>query len=574
MSLLKEKYELLEAYNKVIEEAPKPEKPVSAKKPFIDNTPNPAFKKKNFQDTTMPFDSGQYDKMLHMAKKNPIGGSSGGVSTIDPTQSEEQPPSPEQNKLAQKASSMVNSINQLDQEIDNKEKELDHDELMALSPEDANIAAYEDTDLPEWGFKDLEPLIARSYITKEPLLIYGDPGIGKSSTVEYFAEHIAAPSKEKIFKDWRACSIEEKSEIIKNPGKYFVLITELVNKLEPSDLMGVPMIQTDKPYLETQQLKWIYLMSQPEADGILFLDEINLGSPQILQSLYEVVLDKSFAGTKASKDFSIMAAGNIAGMFTANVEPLPRALVDRFTSGVIIAKPEEWLDYAERKQIDRRIIAFVKSDVKNNFYTRPTGDSDPFPTPRSLVKLSQKLKQVARDYNGYHRTGTRPPVPYLRAIGLEASAKCGVKWANNFVLFLSHIRSFTLKNITDDIAKLNKRESGELAALKVFLVNKVKLAAEKAYSPDMKNLPADHKFVVAPEIHEAFYALALVLVNINKDGFIELMTYLRNDFTPQQGAATMFWLMNGDYDDGLKKKLKTRLEQMGKIMGDLLSGVI
>ena len=550
MSLLKEKYDLLEAYSNVlVKEADE------SQTPFFDTN-------KKFNDTTKPLNPRAYMQMMHMAKKSKR--VAGPMSDMEDQVSE---PENSTEEILQQVAPKIDAINQAHQQQPDQEwKDLDFEDLVKYAPGESEIAAFEATDLPEWGFKDLEPLISRSYITKEPLLIYGDPGIGKSSTVEYFAEHIAAPSKGKVFKDWRRCSIEEKTELINNPSKYFVLITELVNKLEPSDFMGVPMIQSNKPYLETQQLKWIYLMSRPDSDGILFLDEINLGSPQIFQSLYEVVLDKSFAGTKASEDFCIMAAGNIAGAFTSNVDPLPRALVDRFTSGVIIAKPEEWLEYAERAKVDRRIIAFVKSDAKNNFYAKPTGDSDPFPTPRSLVKLSKKLKEIYREYNEYAKTGTRPPTPLYRAIVLEASAKCGVKWANGFVTFLNYIRAFDLTSLTKDIANINKKEQSEMLALTVFLVNKVRFASDKEFqmNPLSKDRPPGD-YNVGPETFEVLDAFAHVLAFLDKDPAMTLWTYVKNDLSAQQQAVVLEFMKNGKYDPKAKAKLLQRLPKLLKI---------
>lgn len=544
MSLLKEKHDLLAAYKKVF---------------LVED-------QRQYEEPKKPFDTGNndYQKMMGMVKQK---ARPAGPMTDMENQAAQDTQNSTEEILAQ-AAPKISAINQAQGDNAGGEewKDMDFEELAAYAPGETAIAAYENTDLPEWGFKDLEPLIARSYISKEPLLIYGDPGIGKSTTVEYFAEHIAAPSRGRIYKDWRACSVEEKNEIINNPGKYFLLITELVNKLEPSDLMGVPMIQQDKEYLETQQLKWIYVMSRPESDGILFLDEINLGSPQILQSLYEVVLDKSFAGTKASKDFAIMAAGNIAGMFTTNVEPLPRALVDRFTSGVIIAKPEEWLEFAEKAKVDRRIIAFVKSDVKGNFYAKPTGDSDPFPTPRSLVKLSKKMQQIYREYNDFAKQGTRAPMSIYRAIGLEASAKCGVKWANGFITFLNYIRAFDLKNLTTDVTNINKKEQAELLALTVFLVNKVRFATDKEFNLNpLKSTEVRAEYDVGPETFEVLNAFAHVLAYLDKDPAMTLWTYVKNDLSPQQQAVTLEFIKKGKYDVKVKEKLQKRLPQLLKI---------
>jgi MoxR-like ATPase len=551
MSLLKEKKDMLNAYKQVYlnEAVNKPVKP----------TGNVAGAKKTSQPSVgaaVPFSGNKVQQQA--VRQEP--------ASNEPTIEALPPSADTAEEIVAQAEPKIDSINQQDA----VKKQYDLDDLLQYSSGESDIAAYGDTDLPEWGFKDLEPLVSRSYILKEPILIYGDPGIGKSSTVEYFAEHVAAPSRERIYRNWSECSIEEKSEIIRNPEKYFVLIIELVNKLEPSDFMGVPELNSDRPYLETKQLKWIYLMSRPGADGILFLDEINLGEPQILKSLYEVVLDKSAAGTKFSKDFAIMAAGNIAGEFTQNVDPLPSALRDRFNGGVLIAKPEEWCDFAERAGVDKRIIAFIKADPKNNFYTKPGGDSDPFVTPRSLTKLSKQLKFIYKQYGEYLEKGQNPPMPLPRAIAL-AAGKLGVKWANRFTLFLKHIRAFDLKKITKDIDNINKKEQSELMALTVFLSSKVKFAAQKEYAENkpVKNSPTGYT-VTNPESFEVLEALAIVFVKLAKDPCATLFSFLKRDLTPEEFGTVLEFLFRGNYNDKIKKEVATKLPKMAKItMGEV-----
>jgi hypothetical protein len=530
MSLMKEKSNLLNAYKRVyVTEA------VGEGEPFKKNVMN----------------------MARSKTGTPVAASEQPMSSAPDSESTEE--------IVSKANNMVNTINQADDAGDMEGKDWDLEDVLQYAPGEANIAAAENTDLPEFGFKDLEPLIARSYNTKEPLLIYGDPGIGKTSTVEYFAKHIAAPSRGRIFKDWRDCSIAEKTEIIENPEKYFVLIVELVNKLEPGDLMGIPKISSDKPYLETQQLKWIYLMSLPESDGILFLDEINLGSPQILQSLYEVVLGKSASGTRFSDNFAIMAAGNIAGEFTSNVEELPRALVDRFTAGKLVAKPEEWLEYAENNGVDRRIIAFIKTDMKSNFYSRPTGASDPFPTPRSLVKLSGKMKAIYREHGEYLKKGVRPPMPIYREIGLEAAAKVGVAWANKFVTFLKHIRAFDLKQLVDDLDNINAKEQSELMALTLYLINKVRIATDREYKENPPTKNGGPYALKHPESYEVLDAFAKILNKLHPDPAMTLWTYIKRDLNIQQQGVLLEFVFHGEYDQKIKDSILKKIPRLTKI---------
>jgi hypothetical protein len=344
-----------------------------------------------------------------------------------------------------------------------------------------------------------------------------------------------------------------------------VLIVELVNKLEPSDFMGVPDIDSEEQFLETKQLKFIYYLSRPGAAGILFLDEINQGSQQILDALYEVVLDKSAAGTKFAPDTCVMAAGNIKGMFTTNVQELPRALVDRFTSGVLIAKPEEWLDWAAKAGIDRTILAFVKSDVKNNFYTKPTGDSDPFVTPRSLVKFSKKLKQIYKEYGEAFKSGKPKGTSIYREIGLEAAAKLGAKWSNKYITFLKYIKAFDIPTIVKDIKNINKKEQAELMALMTFIISKSKLTVKKLMETNPPDRTQPVYAIQDPAQFEVLNGIAHIFAYLDKDASMTLFSDMRSEMSlPEQGVILEFF-SKGQYDPNVKKTLLGKLPNLVKI---------
>ncbi|NBP04229.1 MAG: AAA family ATPase, partial [Proteobacteria bacterium] len=223
-------------------------------------------------------------------------------------------------------------------------KEEDYDfELADLMDHGLGVEQYTDTDLPVFNYKTLGLYLEFAYESKEALLIYGEPGLGKSTIVANFARN-AAQSKGREYVFWNKAEPDKQMEVLDNPGKYFVLVDVRTAQLEPADLTGIPDIYSKTQYLQTRQPKWIWLVSRPDADGILFLDEINQGSPQVLKALFEVVLDRSAGGTYFSKNLAVIGAGNL-DMEHGN-EPIPPALTNRFTAGVLVADPESWLKWA------------------------------------------------------------------------------------------------------------------------------------------------------------------------------------------------------------------------------------
>jgi len=323
--------------------------------------------------------------------------------------------------------------------------------------------------LPQMSYKTMDMFMNNAYNTKQALLIYGDPGLGKSDITRSFAKRTNQTKyqNQREFVNWSKLSNAQKKEVISEPTKYFVLIDVRTAQLEPSDLVGIPNIQGKEGYLETLQPKWIYLMSQEGSDGILFLDELNQGSEQVLKALYEVVLDRSAAGTKLSNDFGIFAAGNLGQEF--GNQPIPQALTNRFMAGVLIANPEDWLQYALESGVDQNIIAFVESDPADNFYAKPKDPNDPFPTPRTMVALSNQMKHIISEYAAAKRSGTPLTTSIYSVIGNIAAGLCGVAWARKFITFLKHIQAFNWADIVKKAGTIETFPKDKKLALFLYI---------------------------------------------------------------------------------------------------------
>jgi hypothetical protein len=450
--------------------------------------------------------------------------------------------------IKQQAQPVVNALNQ------NTQDEFDDMELEDIGGPIGNIEQYEQTDLPTFNYKSLALYINFAYNSKQPLLIYGDPGIGKSEVVKGIAKQIA-DSKSKQYVNWSEASTTQKAEALKNPSQYFVLIDVRANKLEPTDFVGIPDISSQAEYLETKQLKWIYFMSQPESDGILFLDEINQASPQVLRALYEVVNDRSAGGTPFSKEFTVISAGNLGSEFE---EPIPQALTNRFTAGVLIADPEGWLEWAEKTGIDKRIIAFVKAEPGTNFYAKPKNPDDPFPTPRQLTKLSTKLKKLYAYYGKLAKEGKSVEVPIYKAIGDIASGLCGVFWARKFLVFLKHIRAFDFKQIIKNVNTLSKESKDKLHALVVFVVGKLRIATSGMIKNPNQPNPND------VEILEGVFKITN---SLNKEWALILWNMIKRELPQPNFEEALKFSIKGNYDPATKTQFTQKtLPELKKLL--------
>lgn len=348
---------------------------------------------------------------------------------------------------------------------------------------------HDGSDLGVVNHSILELYVENAYRSKKALLIYGDAGIGKSQSVAAFARK-TAERKGKRFMDWTRSTSEEKTDMIMHPEKYFVLMDIRVNKLNPEDLYGIPDISSGESWMEFKPMQSIYFLTRPNADGLLFLDEINHGSPQILRALFEVVLDKKASERPFGKDIAIIAAGNL-GDEHGN-EPLPQALTARFNACVLKADAQDWISWASKNDINRFILAFVRADTGTNFYQKPRNPSDTFPNPRSMCQLSDAIKHIRerrKDHKGSFLLSE------LDEVGKAAELACGSHWAKRFITFMRYMNMFDITTMKENVKQVvnprgnlgagasdEEREVCDLldsrSALIEYLVSKASIAAQ------------------------------------------------------------------------------------------------
>ncbi len=349
-----------------------------------------------------------------------------------------------------------------------KEENVDLYDLLNMTGHDSDVNVYDDTDLPAFNYKQLLYFVDLAYSSKLPILIYGEPGLGKSSFVQQYCID-AAEAKGKKYVNWTDISVEEQDEVLRDPGRYFVLVDVRTADKEPTSFSGIPTsLNSTEPYLVLKQEKWIYLLSKPNADGIIFLDEINQGHPQVIKALFEVALDRKIGGTKYATDICVMAAGNLRAEH--GNEPLPPALTSRFDCGVLIADPEGWLDWAKRNNLNEYIVRFVESDPAENFYVRQKNANDPYPTPRNMTKLSKRIDWIVSKYNAARSAGKQQLISPMTAIHHAAAQTCGETWARKFLTFLKYVLSYNLQSVKSNLKTLKTESPEKLHALVSYMV--------------------------------------------------------------------------------------------------------
>ncbi len=180
---------------------------------------------------------------------------------------------------------------------------------------------------------------------KHSVMIWGAPGIGKSSIVNQLCK-----SFELDFVDVR------------------------LSQLMPSDLRGLP-----AP--EQGITRWNPPAFLPrEGKGVLFMDELNMAPPAMQGVAQQLILDRKVGDYVLPDGWFVWAAGNHKGDRAAVYE-MPGPLANRFLHLNIEASLADFKQYAYNKDISEEIIGFLsyRPDLMHKMHV-----SEPnWPSPRT-----------------------------------------------------------------------------------------------------------------------------------------------------------------------------------------------
>jgi hypothetical protein len=208
-------------------------------------------------------------------------------------------------------------------------------------------------------YKQLQTLIEADI----PVFIHGSPGIGKS----YIVNDIAKQNDLEI-------------------------IDVHLSQLDAIDLRGIPTISNG-------QTKWmppIFLPSDENSKGILFLDELNSAPLSVQAAIYQLVLDRKIGEYTIPKGWRIVCAGNKIND-KGIVFKLPSPLINRMVHIVLEAKYEDFKIWAIKNELHPFIVGFLgfrpdllSSEVPSSSETNPA-----FCTPRAWSMLSNIVKSTS-----------------------------------------------------------------------------------------------------------------------------------------------------------------------------------
>jgi len=190
--------------------------------------------------------------------------------------------------------------------------------------------------------------------TRQPVFLWGGPGIGKSAIVRQLAERLTVP-----LRDVRALL------------------------LDPVDLRGLPFLGPDG------RSKWATPEFLPQdGSGILFLDELNAAPGMVQASCYQLVLDRKLGEYVLPDGWAIIAAGN-RDSDRAVTTRMPTPLRNRFVHLEFEVDVQEWTEWAIGAGIRPEVIAFLR--FRRELLSAFDRDANAFPSPRSWEFVSRIL---------------------------------------------------------------------------------------------------------------------------------------------------------------------------------------
>lgn len=190
---------------------------------------------------------------------------------------------------------------------------------------------------------------------KQPLFLWGPPGVGKSDITKQLAKQLNMD-----------------------------IIDLRLSLLDSVDLRGFPHLREGRMHFATP----MFLPTDPNSKGILFLDEMNAGMPSVQAAAYQLVLDRGIGEYRLPDGWAIIAAGN-RETDQGVTYTMPAPLANRFIHLDYEVQFDDWRKWAVANNVKPEVVNFI------NFRPGLLNDFDPdkraFPTPRAWTFVSRIL---------------------------------------------------------------------------------------------------------------------------------------------------------------------------------------
>jgi hypothetical protein len=199
----------------------------------------------------------------------------------------------------------------------------------------------------------------------EPLMIWGQPGGGKSEVIQQLAD--------------------------KNKA---TLVDIRLSQYDSVDLRGIPVAQ-DKGLTVWHAPATLPFEGNPAFSGkgriVLFLDEINSATPSVAAVAYQLINDRRVGEHILRPNVRVIAAGNRESD-RGVTSRMPTPLANRFTHVEVEVDAETWIDWALDNGVHPLFVAFMKFRPSLITTFDPASPDKAFATPRTWWKANRYYK--------------------------------------------------------------------------------------------------------------------------------------------------------------------------------------
>ena len=272
-------------------------------------------------------------------------------------------------------------------------------------------------------FKTFGKIVKHVTSVRKPVLLRGRHGIGKSTVVYQYANHISMPVVER-----RASQMTE------------------------GDLVGLPSVEDNSTTFNPPD----WFKTACDNPVVLFLDEVDRATLEVRQGIFELTDSRKLNGHTLHPDTVVFAAVN-GGEHGSQyqVGEMDPAELDRWTVFDIEPSVEDWLDWAKKSDISNEVWSFINA---NHNHLEHKDDFEPnkvYPSRRSWERLDECLVKdhLFDDSNAlYHLTSA--------FVGFEAAVSF-----RDFVATMD--KQVTVEDILDkgDLSKVRDFDINDHTAL-------------------------------------------------------------------------------------------------------------
>lgn len=178
------------------------------------------------------------------------------------------------------------------------------------------------------------------------------------------------------------------------------VIERRISQLSEGDMIGLPdrgavRVFDGQEWKVTKFLPTDWFLEAEFEPCLVFLDEINRGTPEVMQACFQFVEKGELNGRRIHPESRLIAAVNHSKEY--HVTPMDPAFVNRFWVADVEPDKEDWLTWARGKgNIHPDIIDFIIQCNEEHFEVMPEklaqmNPSDVTPSRRSWERLNRHL---------------------------------------------------------------------------------------------------------------------------------------------------------------------------------------